>query len=406
MINITGRDRPGVTAELTAILGNAGAEILDVGQAVIHDHLSLGMLISLKEPNSARRLLSDLESEAGTRRLHLEHQPITPERYTAWVREQRKSRHVITLLGRKLCAVQISRVAAAVAEAGLNIDQISRLSGRLELDGPRTRRRACVEFAVSGDVADAVAMRRSLFAISQDTGVDISFHADNLYRRSRRLVAFDMDSTLIQAEVIDELAKVAGSGAEVAQVTEAAMRGEIDFQESLRRRVGTLKGLEQSALDEIGARLPLTDGVERLAATLRRLGYKLAIISGGFDFFGNILKQKLGFDYVFANRLEIADGKLTGRVLGDIVDGPRKAAILRDLAEQEGLAIEQTIAVGDGANDLPMLGVAGMGVAFHPKPIVAERAKRTIQTTGLDGLLYLLGIRDRELDAEPSDGAS
>ncbi|HNP15857.1 MAG TPA: phosphoserine phosphatase SerB [Terrimesophilobacter sp.] len=206
-------------------------------------------------------------------------------------------------------------------------------------------------------------------------------------------MAFDMDSTLIQAEVIDELAKAAGSGEEVAKVTEAAMRGELDFKESLRRRVGTLAGLDESTLDEIGARLPLTDGVERLAATLKRLGYKLAIISGGFDFFGNILRDKLGFDYVFANRLEIIDGKLTGNVLGDIVDGVRKAEILRELAEKEGLALEQTIAVGDGANDLAMMHATGLAVGFDAKAPVRDEANVIIDVRDLSQVLPLLGLR-------------
>jgi phosphoserine phosphatase len=313
------------------------------------------------------------------------------------VAEQGKQRHVITLLDRELSARQISQVAAAVAESGLNIDLIERLSWRKSLDADPSTTRACVEFSVSGAVSDEIEFRGRLFEISEQTGVDVSFQIDDLYRRSRRLVAFDMDSTLIEAEVIDELAKAAGSGDEVAALTAAAMRGEIDFSESLRRRVATLAGLDESVLAEIAQRLPLTEGAERLIGTLKRLGYKLAILSGGFDYFGRELERRLGFDHVHANRLEIVEGKLSGRVTGEIIDGARKADLLQQIALSENISLHQTIAVGDGANDLPMLAVAGLGVAFHPKPIVAQRAKRSISKIGLDGLLYLIGVRDRDL---------
>ena len=399
LINITGQDRTGLTARLTRILGDFGAEILDIGQAVIHDHLSLGLVVSIPGERKSSPVLKEVLYAAHGLGVSVNFEPIEPETYAKWVHEQGKQRHIITLLNRRLTADQIAEVAAALAEERLNIDQITRLSGRTPLETPNGEARACVELAVSGPVEDELALRRRLLEIADRTGVDVSFQVDDIYRRSRRLVVFDMDSTLIQAEVIDELAKAAGAGDEVAKVTAAAMRGELDFSESLRRRVATLKGLEESVLGEIAARLPLTEGVERLVSTLKRLGYKLGILSGGFDFFGRKLQRDLGFDYVHANKLEIVDGRLTGRVVGPIVDGQRKADLLQEIAEAEGIALHQTIAVGDGANDLPMLAVAGLGVAFHPKPIVAQQAERAISSIGLDGLLYLIGVRDREIPA-------
>jgi phosphoserine phosphatase len=397
LINITGQDRTGLVARFTGVLAEHGVVVLDIGQAVIHDYISLGILVEIPDAQHASPVLKDLLFAGHDLGVDVRFRPATLDDYEAWVASERKERRIITLLGRRLTAEPVSLVAAACAANGLNIDVITRLTGRLSLRQPVRAPRAAVQMSASGFLADEQAMRARLLQISMDTGVDISFHVDDIYRRNRRLVVFDMDSTLIQCEVINELAAAAGAGEEVAAITEAAMRGELDFRQSLARRVALLKGLPESVLEEIAGTLPLSEGAELVTSTLKRLGYKIGIISGGFDYFGRRLQTQLGFDYMYANRLEIVDGRLTGRVLGEIVDGPRKAELLRQIAAQEGLRLEQTIAVGDGANDLPMLGIAGLGIAFHAKPIVRQQARGAISDVGLDGLLYLIGIRDREI---------
>ncbi|GGK78457.1 phosphoserine phosphatase SerB [Amphritea balenae] len=396
LLNISGQDKPGVTSSITSILAQFDIDILDIGQAVIHNTLSLGILIGVPVEAEASTLLRDILFKAHELDVNIRFEPVSGDEYESWVGAQGKSRHIITLLARKVTAEHIGKVAQTAADHGLNIDNISRLSGRISLDSAEEKTKACVEFSVRGAPADTAQLREEFLRIASDLDVDIAFQKDDIYRRNRRLVVFDMDSTLIEAEVIDELAKEAGVGDQVAEITEAAMRGEIDFTESFKRRMALLKGLDESVLADIAQRLPLTEGVEELVSNLKALGFKTAILSGGFNYFANFLQQKMGFDYVYANDLEIVDGKVTGNVTGTVVDGKRKAELLRRIAEKEGVCLEQTIAVGDGANDLPMLSIAGLGIAFRAKPLVRKSAKQAISTLGLDGILYLIGFRDRD----------
>ncbi|WP_430460187.1 phosphoserine phosphatase SerB [Thalassolituus sp. LLYu03] len=396
LIRVTGADKPGLTSSISAILAQYDVTILDIGQAEIHDTLSLGILAAIPSRAESAPVLKDVLFKAHELGLSVRFTPVTPESYEQWVSGQGKPRHIITLLARTIEAEAIARVTAIVAEHGLNIDQINRLSGRVPLVQTEVNTRACVEFSVRGD-ADQSTMRAQFLQVANDLGVDIAFQEDNVYRRTRRLVCFDMDSTLIEAEVIDELAAAAGVGEQVAEITERAMQGELDFIQSFEQRVSLLKGLRGDVLQGIAERLPVTEGAERLIRNLKALGYKTAILSGGFNYFGRYLQDKLGIDYVFANELEMEDGIVTGRVTGRVVDGKRKAELLRELADKEGIRLEQTIAVGDGANDLPMLSIAGLGIAFRAKPLVRENAKNAISTLGLDGILYLLGYRDRDI---------
>lgn len=395
LINIAGDDRPGVTSTITSILSDHQVNILDIGQAVIHDNLSLGLLVEVPAGAEAASILKDILFRTHEMGMQVRFLPVSPESYNQWVSGQGKQRHIVTLLARKITAKHIAGVTDIVSRYALNIDRIDRLSGRVPLEGVEQQSKASVELSVRGNLPDATDFRRELLHLASEMDIDIAYQEDNMFRRTRRLVAFDMDSTLIEAEVIDELAIAAGVGEQVAEITERAMRGEIDFTESFKARVALLKGLDESVLEGIAESLRITEGAENLVSTLKQLGYKTAILSGGFTYFGHYLQGKLGIDYVHANELVIRDGRVTGEVEGIVVDGKRKAELLREIAEREGLDMEQVIAVGDGANDLPMLSIAGLGIAFRAKPIVRENAKQSISTLGLDGILYLLGISDR-----------
>ena len=398
LIQVSGSDRPGLTAAFTRILARYRLNILDIGQAVIHDTLSLGMLVETPKDADSSAVLKDVLFEAHKLNINVRFRPLDEDRYEEWVAGQGKDRHIITLLARKITAEQLAAVTATVADNDLNIDSITRLSGRVHLEGESLNEdnRACIEISVRGEPRDASAMRAAFLGIANEQNMDIAFQRDNAYRRNRRLVVFDMDSTLIRSEVIDELAVEAGVGDQVAEITERAMRGELDFNESFSARVALLKGLDEGALERVRERIQLTEGAQRLVSTLRALGYRTAILSGGFTWFGHWLQDLLGIDYVHANELEIEDGKVTGRVVGQIVNGQRKAELLREIAAQEGISLEQAIAVGDGANDLPMLGEAGLGIAFRAKPLVKQNAEQAISTLGLDGILYLIGVRDKD----------
>lgn len=394
LVGIAGQDRPGVTASVTEILAKYDAKILDIGQADIHSTLSLGILFRIDEQKSGQ-VMKELLFKATELNIHIDFTPIDDDEYEEWVEQQGKNRYILTVIGRGLSAKQISAAAKVIKEQGLNIDSIIRLTGRQSIKRTEKNVRACIEFSLRGTPKDLSDMQSQLMQLSAEMEFDFSLQRDNMFRRMRRLICFDMDSTLIQTECIDELAMRAGVGDKVKEITERAMRGEIDFRESFKERVALLKGLDVSVMKEIAENLPITEGVDRLMEVLKRSGYKIAILSGGFTYFGEYLQRKYGIDYMYANELEVDEnGKLTGNYVGDIVDGKRKAELLKLIAQVEKVNLAQTIAVGDGANDLPMISEAGLGIAFHAKPRVVANAKQSINTIGLDGVLYFLGFKD------------
>lgn len=397
LLNISGHDKPGLTATFSEILAAYQVNILDIGQAVIHDELSLGILFEVPRQMESSPILKDLLFKSYELDINIKFTPIPVVKYDNWVNLQGKDRFIVSLIARKVTARQIAEVSKIIYQQKLNIDVISRLSGRPRLDEDNPRSTACVEFSVRGTPHNLEDMKSSFLETSKNIGVDIAFQTDNVYRRTRRLVCFDMDSTLIQTEVIVELAKAAGVGEKVSRITESAMQGELDFKESFTQRIALLKGLDEKILKQIAEKLPITEGTERLFKTLKKYGFKTAILSGGFTYFGKYLQTRFDIDYVFANEMEIKDGKLTGNYVGEIVDGQKKAELLRNLAFKEDIHLEQVIAVGDGSNDLPMLRLAGLGIAFHAKPLVKKSASHAISTIGLDGILYMMGFRDREL---------
>jgi phosphoserine phosphatase len=398
LINVFGEDKPGVTSAITGVLSKYNVIVLDIGQAVIHEQLNLGILAAVPNISKTSELVSEVQSRATQLIMKAKFMPISEELYQHWVEQQGKPRQIVTLLARKIEAAHLAALTAVVSSYQLNIDKIVRLSGRIDLHKSDQLGRACVEFSVRGEASDPQLFKKSLLELAHQYDIDIAFQEDNVFRRNRRLVVFDMDSTLIDAEVIDELAIEAGVGKEVAVITEQAMQGKLDFKQSFERRLALLKGLDASVLASVAQRLRLNEGAEHLISTLKQLGYKTAIVSGGFSFFGEHLQKILGVDYVYANQLDIEDGIVTGRVKGRIIDGQRKADLLRELANREGLMLEQVIAVGDGANDLPMLDIAGLGIAFRAKPLVEASAKQAISSLGLDGILYLLGFSDKDTE--------
>ncbi|MBF1558948.1 MAG: phosphoserine phosphatase SerB [Prevotella salivae] len=397
LIRITGQDRPGLTAAAMEILARYNARILDIGQADIHSTLSLGILIRIDELHSGQ-VMKELLFKAEELNVNIGFSPISDDEYESWVDHQGKNRYILTVIGRTLSAKQIAAATKIIADQGLNIDFIRRMTGRISIKHPEKNVRSCIEFSLRGTPKNRSLMQSKLMHLASEQEIDFSFQRDDMYRRMRRLICFDMDSTLIQTECIDELAMRAGVGDKVKAITERAMRGEIDFKESFTQRVSLLKGLDISVMKDIADHLPITEGADRLMSVLKRCGYKIAILSGGFTYFGEQLRRRYGIDYVYANELEIDEnGKLTGRYVGDIVDGKRKAELLKLIAQVEQVNLAQTIAVGDGANDLPMISEAGLGIAFHAKPRVKATAQQSINNIGLDGVLYFLGFKDSYL---------
>ncbi len=385
LVRVSGRDRPGITAGLMDLFTAGNVELVDVEQVVVRGRLNLGCLIRVPEGSVA---VKDLVFYGWERDLHVDFEVIEDQDVAE------NGRSVVTMIAPVVGATAFGAVARAVAAGGGNIERIARLSVQPVVS---------YELAVSG--GDLEAMRRLLGGAAADQHIDVAIQAEGLYRRAKRLVVIDMDSTLIRDEVIDLLAAEAGVEAEVAAITSRAMEGDVDFEAALRDRVRLLAGLNEDALVRVADGIRLTPGARTFTRTLRRLGLRVVIVSGGFDVFADRVAGQLSIDRSYANRLEIVDGRLTGELLGPVVDRSTKAELLRRIAAEEGIPLAQTVAVGDGANDIDMLAEAGLGIAFNAKPAVREAADTSVSVPYLDAILFLLGIRREDIErADEQDG--
>ena len=397
LINVSGQDKPGLMAWLMGTLEQYGARVLDIGQAVIHSDLALGLLVKVSE-SECEQLVAKLKEQADGVGSELRVTEVSHDQYNKWLAASGQKRFILTILTKGEGAAALHATATQTHHFALNIDTIRRLTDRGDSHKLDRGDIFCVEMRIRGNVDAVDELRQSLMQQSLKLDFDFSLQEDTVFRRNRRLVAFDMDSTLITQEVMDELAVKYGIGEQVAAITERAMQGELDFQASFRKRAALLKGMPVSLLDEVATEVELNLGARRLILALKHFGYKVALISSGFQYVGEYLQQQLGIDYVYANNLVQKDGVMTGEVDGPIVDAQRKAELLKEMATQENIALQQTIAIGDGANDLPMLAAAGLGVAYHAKPVVLENAQHAISNFGLDAILYLIGFSDRDID--------
>lgn len=402
LISVNGMDRPGITSALVNIMAAYPVTVLDIDQSVIHNLLSWGMLVEVDasacgDNGKPDQLFKDLLFKAHELELSIKFTPVDAEELKQWMQDGAIDRYIVTLLGRSMNATLIAEMTEIISRYEWNIATIQRISERHQGDASNNTPLIATEIRIHHRNGDIDGLRRDCLALAGRSEMDIAIQQDSIWRRNRRLVCFDMDSTLIQSEVIDMMADAAGVGDQVSAITERAMRGEVNFTESFEQRMALLKGLPIDRLDRIDSTLKVTDGAEKLISNLRLLGYKTAILSGGFEFFATRLAKRLGIDYVHANELDVKDGKLTGAVIGKIVDDQRKAELVRSIAEDEGIQLQQVIAVGDGANDIPMLSAAGLGIAFHAKPKVADEAGNAFGTVGLDGILYLIGMRENEI---------